>query len=272
MSRMRLQMMVLTTSVLFGLAGCDQLVGHSAGSGSGGGQAGQAPIGAQGGAGGGAGAAGSGGSGGSDPDAAPATGGVLDSGAPEAKPAADAGPPPASGNCEYPAGAPMLTATRFQVGTILPNLSFQREDGSTFTFKDIYCNKKHRLLLWSVGGDNCSPCVAGAQDHSIPGWKALGADGLFVLESFNGQGVLLSAQPFPRWRQKTMWPADADGITLVREPQMPPWYVTGRVEDGLPFYLLADVENMKVLAFDAGYFGIGLNILRTRLMALPPRR
>jgi hypothetical protein len=191
---------------------------------------------------------------------------------------ADAGP---GGNpssaCDYPAGAPELTTTRFPVGSVMPNLTFTREDGTETSFKDIRCNKKNRLLLWSVGGDLCHPCIGVAMSTTIPAWKALAGEGLFVLESINGSGELVGPMPFTEWRRQTGWPMDGDGIAVVREPQMKPYYVMARIVEAIPWEATIDLETMKVLHVAGLGFGghpgdEGTGALRARLQALPPRK
>jgi hypothetical protein len=179
-----------------------------------------------------------------------------------------------TGDCTYPT-APELSAARFAVGTVAPNLTFYRENGSTLTFKDIYCNKKNRLLVWAIGGDLCSPCIGSAKVESIPAWKEMAADGLFILEDFNGKEYLVSKppkNPFVEWRGFTMWPPDADGIALVKDPPTMPYYFVGRVVGlVLPNTIVIDVATMKVLQ-NAYHLTGGVGGLRTRLAALPMRQ
>jgi hypothetical protein len=181
---------------------------------------------------------------------------------------ADAGAFTPSDPCVYPAGAPAVADTRFQPGSIVPNLVFQREDGTTLSLLDIRCNRKNRLLVWLVGGDDCAPCVSSARSQEIPAWKALGAEGVFVLESFNGARFLVTSDPFPSWRRQTMWPPDGDSVALVHEPKMPPYYVVGRIIQEIPWNALIDLETMKVLAVDGS---LSIPSLRMRLTQLPAR-
>jgi hypothetical protein len=183
---------------------------------------------------------------------------------------------PSSG-CDYPAGAPELTATRFPGGSVVPNLKFTREDGTEISFKDIRCNKKNRVLVWSVGGDQCHPCIGVAKSTTIPAWKALASEGLFVMESFNGYGGLVGPMPFPEWRRQTGWPMDTGGIVAVREPQMMPYYVMARIVNAIPWEATIDLETMKVLHVAGFGFGAapgdeGTAALRAKLSALPPRK
>jgi hypothetical protein len=276
-----------------GAAGATGGAGGQAGETGGGGQGGgpgQGMGGAPGGAGGGSGGqagsvapadaggpagrggAGAGGSGGSGGRADAATGGtdLVARDASATVDTAPAGPGPGAGaECDYPADAPTTIDTKFDVGTVVPNLVFTREDGSQVSLKDIRCNKKNRLLVWLVGGDNCPPCVSQAKAQEIPAWQALGTEGLFILESFNGKGFLVSRNPFASWRQKTTWPADGEGIALVREPTMAPWYVVGRVANAIPWRVMIDLQTMKVITRSGS---LGVDSLRMRLGQLPPRQ
>jgi len=182
------------------------------------------------------------------------------------------GPP---GACEYPAGAPNYLDSRFTVGSIMPNLTFTRENGSPFSLKDVHCDKSNRVLYWTVGGDNCPPCIAEAMNLMVPAWNAMGKDGLFVLEGFNGRNFLVSrppVNPFAEWRRKTMWPPDGQGIAVVREPLSgePDSYVIPRIDTRMPWLAVIEVATMKVL-----YSGVDLptvSRLRSYLDALPPRQ
>lgn len=177
-----------------------------------------------------------------------------------AAPTTDCGP--------YPTG-PALVDTRFQVGTVVPNLTFTKEDGSQVSFGTIRCNKKAKLLYWATGGDNCGPCVSNATRVEIPAWKELGEQGLTVLESFNGQKFLVSGAPFTNWRRKTMWPADSESIILANEPATKPFYAMGRVASAIPWMVTIDLETMKVVSLGGSPT---LARVRTMLAAATPRQ
>lgn len=167
----------------------------------------------------------------------------------------------------YPVG-PELSATRFEVGTVVPNLVFKREDGTFVSFGELRCDKKNRLMYWAVGGDNCPPCIATAKATEIPAWNEMGAQGLLMLEVFNARRFLVSRSPWTNFRIKTMWPADNESIMLLDEPAGMPYYVFGRVTNGIPWVATVDLETMKVVSRSRG----SVTSLRTQLMALPPRQ
>ncbi|HET6283166.1 MAG TPA: hypothetical protein VFH73_19565 [Polyangia bacterium] len=174
---------------------------------------------------------------------------------------------PGSSPCsEYPT-APELTAARFEVGTVVPNLTFKREDGTTVSFGDLRCDKKNKILYWAVGGDNCPPCIATARSMEIPANTELGSQGLYIMESFNGRRFLVSRSPWIGFRAKTLWPADSDSIGLLDEPTTPPYYVQGRITNGIPWTVVIDLETMKVLVTQTR----SVVTLRTLLAAAPPR-
>lgn len=178
-----------------------------------------------------------------------------------------AGGDPGSSPCsEYPT-APELTATRFEVGTVVPNLTFKREDGTTVSFGDIRCDKKNKILYWTVGGDNCPPCIATARSMEIPANMELGSKGLFIMESFNGRRFLVSRSPWVGFRAKTLWPADSDSIGLFDEPTTPPYYVHGRISNAIPWTVVIDLETMKVLVTQTR----SVVALRSLLAAAPDR-
>ena len=254
-----------------GVSACEGLVGSGAQPPGTGGGSGKIPInidpsGTDDAGGGGAGGA-------SDAGAGSATGGATGTGG--MLPAADGGVAPDAGgaggtpgaSCPYPATAPTLEASTFKVGTIVPNLSFTKEDGSSISLAQIRCDKKKRLLFWTVGGDNCPPCVASAKSNEIPAAKELGPDGLVVMESFNGERFLVGKTPFPSFRMKTNWPADSDSILLADEPTTKPFYVVGRIKiDGIPYGFLIDLETMKILKIDPT-----LAFVRTQMTTTPAR-
>jgi hypothetical protein len=186
-----------------------------------------------------------------------------------APPAPAAGPPAAMdpAACSYPE-APPLAETRFAVGSVIPDLLFYREDASELRLQQIHCDGKHRLLLWLVGGDECGPCVSQARSQEIPAWQALGPQGLFVLEGFNGRKMLVSDAPFARWREYTGWPPDGEHVALVTEPTSLPYYAVGHVTQAIPWNLLVDLATMKVIAVDAR---LSIPSLTMRLQQLAPR-
>jgi len=177
------------------------------------------------------------------------------------------GGPPASSPCgDYPAG-PALTATKFEVGSVVPNLTFKREDGTSVSFGDLRCNKNNKVMYWTVGGDNCPPCVATAKSLEIPANAELGPKGLLIVASFNGKRFLVSKTPWTGWRTKTMWPADSDTIAVVDEPTTMPYYVHGRIVNAIPWTAVIDLETMKVLATQTR----SATTLRSLVAAAPAR-
>ncbi len=185
------------------------------------------------------------------------------------------GPPVDPAKCEYPAGAPTLAISRFTVGSIVPNLTFTRENGQPLSFKYIHCEKKNRLLYWAIGGDQCGPCIGTAKEFVVPAWKELASEGLFIMEGFNGRGYLVSQppkNPFAAWRGFVpTWPPDGEMIALVQEPSTMPYYYVGRVVSlVVPDTIVIDVATMKVL-YVAYHWKAGIPGLRAQLASLPPR-
>ena len=175
--------------------------------------------------------------------------------------------PAPAGTCgAYPDG-PELTATRFEVGSVVPNLTFTREDGTTVSFGDLRCNKNNKILYWAVGGDNCPPCIDTAKAMEIPANTELGSKGLFIMESFNGRRFLVSRSPWVGFRAKTMWPADSDSIGLFAEPATLPYYVQGRISNAIPWTVVIDLETMTVLTTQTR----SIVTLRSLLAAAPAR-
>ena len=168
---------------------------------------------------------------------------------------------------DYPV-APDLATTKFDIGTVVPNLIFKREDGTTVTLGELRCNKKNRLMYWTVGGDNCPPCISTAKAMEVPAITELGPQGLLMMMSFNARRFLVSSMPWKGWRTKTMWPADNDSTLLADEPMTMPAYAFPRITNGIPWSIVVDLETMKVVNKETR----SIVTLRTKLMATPLRQ
>jgi hypothetical protein len=188
----------------------------------------------------------------------------------------DGGPAPGAGGSGFPTTtpcgdypvAPDLATTKFDLGTVVPNLIFKREDGTTVTLGELRCNKKNRLLYWTVGGDNCPPCISTAKAMEVPAAMELGPQGLLMMMSFNARRFLVSSSPWKGWRTKTMWPADNDSTLLVDEPMTMPAYAFPRITNGIPWSIVVDLETMKVVNKETR----SITTLRTKLAATPLRQ
>jgi len=154
------------------------------------------------------------------------------------------------------------------IGTVVPNLIFKREDGTTVTLGELRCNKKNRLMYWTVGGDNCPPCISTAKAMEVPAITELGPQGLLMMMSFNARRFLVSSMPWKGWRTKTMWPADNDSTLLADEPMTMPAYAFPRITNGIPWSIVVDLETMKVVNKETR----SIVTLRTKLMATPLRQ